>query len=369
MRMQRRFRNALWLAVLNGLAQMEFGCCQYGSPCTTAANCTDPSAPHCSIYFTDATGAANTRSYTDSTPQPTNLDVRGICVECKTDCDCGINRYCGLGEWTIPQTVSQNSGTAGASSDAGYKTIIKSIQLYGIAYLNMRIKSRCRDYSMPSGFCSVHYGTPSATIVEQKNADGSTVPILRIANSNLTTSVQGAPRTSRIAQPHLRCPRAPALPRRETKRGEDSAAAPRRAGPSPRAASISRSTQHCGERIAAPPVPAAPAGARRWAPPPHARHGELRHGEFRAAAQREMARDDARWREVERDRSRHSLAKRWRGCAAALALAAAAAAGASAAAFAAAAAAALLLPLCCCFAPAAVATAAAATATATWVLS
>jgi hypothetical protein len=163
--------------------------CQYGSPCISAANCTDPSAPHCTIFFTDATGGANTRSYTDDTPQPSNLDVRGICVECKTDCDCGINRYCGLGEWTIPATKSLNSGTAGAHTDAEYKTTMKSIELYGIAYLNMKIKSKCRDYVLPQGFCSVHYDTPSAQIVAQKKSDGSTVPILRVANSNLTISV------------------------------------------------------------------------------------------------------------------------------------------------------------------------------------
>ena len=179
------------VVLLHAAGVIDFCHCQYGSPCTTAANCTDPSAPHCSIFFTDATGGANTRSYTDATPQPTDLDVRGICVECKTDCDCGINRYCGLGEWAIPPTKSLNSGTAGAHTDADYKTIMKSIELYGVAYLNMKIKSRCRDYSLPAGFCSVHYDTPSGQIVAQKNADGSTVPILRVANSNLTVSVAG----------------------------------------------------------------------------------------------------------------------------------------------------------------------------------
>ena len=188
--MDRRCQNSAWVIVLCATAMFDVGYCQYGSPCTTAANCTDPSAPHCSIFFTDASGGANTRSYNDDTPQPSNLDVRGICVECKTDCDCGINRYCGLGEWTIPATKSLNSGTAGAHTDTDYKTIMKSIELYGIAYLNMKITSRCRDYSLPQGFCSVHYDTPSAQIVAQKNADGSTVPMLRVANSNLTISVQ-----------------------------------------------------------------------------------------------------------------------------------------------------------------------------------
>jgi hypothetical protein len=181
-----------WFVALAAMLQIDFGVCQYGAPCSSAANCTEPSAPHCYVFFVDRTGGANTRSYTDTVPQPTNLDIKGICVECKRDCDCGVNKYCGLGEWTIPRIESRNSGTAGGRSDAESKSILKSIELYGVAYLNMKIRSRCLDYSMPQGFCSVHYDTPSGEIVSQKNADGSTVPILRVANSNLTRSVEGA---------------------------------------------------------------------------------------------------------------------------------------------------------------------------------
>ncbi len=40
--------------------------------------------------------------------------VKGVCVECRNDCDCQVNQYCGVGDIKIEKFTSSNVGTAGA---------------------------------------------------------------------------------------------------------------------------------------------------------------------------------------------------------------------------------------------------------------
>lgn len=86
---------------------------QYGSTCSSSADCTDVAYPHCSIYWMDQTLGANTESYSDPAPKPSPAQVKGVCVQCRTDCDCAVNQYCGAGDISIAAEISRNSGTAG----------------------------------------------------------------------------------------------------------------------------------------------------------------------------------------------------------------------------------------------------------------
>uniref|UniRef100_A0A7S0HLX9 Cellulase n=1 Tax=Hanusia phi TaxID=3032 RepID=A0A7S0HLX9_9CRYP len=154
----------------------------YGDSCSSAADCKDARYPHCYIYWKDTTPTLNTISYTDSTPSAGNVQVKGVCVECMTDCDCPVNEYCGVGEFKIPKVTSSNAGTAGTSSNEDFSRLMKQYELYGMAFEGLNISSRCKKYDVPSSPCSVHYAdTITSTVVSEKRSDGKSVTVARVS--------------------------------------------------------------------------------------------------------------------------------------------------------------------------------------------
>merc|ERR1711966_190437 len=104
----------------------------------------------------DQTLGANTESYSDPAPKPSPAQVKGVCVQCRTDCDCAVNQYCGAGDISIAAEISRNSGTAGQTTETDYKRLMKEMELYGTAFQGLKIRSRCLDYAMPQEHCSAH---------------------------------------------------------------------------------------------------------------------------------------------------------------------------------------------------------------------
>eukprot|EP00277_Geminigera_cryophila_P045307 CAMPEP_0173069722 /NCGR_PEP_ID=MMETSP1102-20130122/8185_1 /TAXON_ID=49646 /ORGANISM="Geminigera sp., Strain Caron Lab Isolate" /LENGTH=324 /DNA_ID=CAMNT_0013937843 /DNA_START=394 /DNA_END=1368 /DNA_ORIENTATION=+ len=89
--------------------------------------------------------------------------------------------------------MSSNGGTAGQASETDYKRLMKEMELFGIAFSSLAIRSRCLDYIKPKEHCSAHVrSTLTTLVVEQKTEDGKTVGMYRAANGVLSESL--APR-------------------------------------------------------------------------------------------------------------------------------------------------------------------------------
>jgi len=83
---------------------------------------------------------------------------KGMCVECVTDCDCGVNEFCGYDfedeydkntkEWTYTYKVTIPSGNMSTNVDGGMPASVqKELELYTKQYQGLPIKSKCKKYS------------------------------------------------------------------------------------------------------------------------------------------------------------------------------------------------------------------------------
>lgn len=64
---------------------------------------------------------------------------KGICVECRTECDCDVNQYCGAStELVIPVGV-QSSNTGSGLTDYAREIMAA----YGQAFSGMKLRGKC----------------------------------------------------------------------------------------------------------------------------------------------------------------------------------------------------------------------------------
>ncbi|KAJ1482467.1 hypothetical protein T484DRAFT_1803949, partial [Baffinella frigidus] len=63
---------------------------KYGEGCASDMECesSDGKAAHCYIFVVDRTPL--------NAVEPTKPITHGKCVQCETDCDCGVNQRCGI---------------------------------------------------------------------------------------------------------------------------------------------------------------------------------------------------------------------------------------------------------------------------------
>mmetsp|Transcript_61909 Transcript_61909/g.152442 ORF Transcript_61909/g.152442 Transcript_61909/m.152442 type:complete len:623 (-) Transcript_61909:53-1921(-) len=126
----------------------------YGEACTVDADCTEGRAPLCAIYFTDTSFEKNIVSSTDVTPAAGAVrQVKGVCVECQSDCDCGVNQFCGIdadrNEPIVPWATIISTNTGNGITNAQRK----QVQLDAQSFTGMKIKSVCRNYDVPGTRC------------------------------------------------------------------------------------------------------------------------------------------------------------------------------------------------------------------------
>ena len=126
---------------------------EYGSFCNKSTMC-HGDAPFCNIFFVDTSYTNNMVSDISILPsEDIKPRVYGICVECLSDCDCGVNQYCGTDQQNpvrIPPFASENQGT-------GSNTFIKTrILAVSSSLSNLTIQSKCMDYVVPSSRCFLH---------------------------------------------------------------------------------------------------------------------------------------------------------------------------------------------------------------------
>jgi len=84
---------------------------------------------------------------------------RGVCVECMSDCDCGVNEFCGYDykdkynkdkdpQWTFEYKVTIPSGITSSNEGLGMPANVKKeIELYAKQYEGLPIRSKCKKYS------------------------------------------------------------------------------------------------------------------------------------------------------------------------------------------------------------------------------
>mmetsp|Transcript_54883 Transcript_54883/g.130305 ORF Transcript_54883/g.130305 Transcript_54883/m.130305 type:complete len:493 (-) Transcript_54883:183-1661(-) len=121
----------------------------YGTDCSKSEDCTDSGAPFCEVYFKDYSYVLNNK--VDETPGP--QQNKGYCVECKVDCDCSPNQYCGVapsdGEKLLfPVGLQSSNGGSGMSSYAQTK-----IAFYARSFGGMPLRSKCLDLAPTGGVC------------------------------------------------------------------------------------------------------------------------------------------------------------------------------------------------------------------------
>lgn len=173
--------------VLTFLCGCGLSTANYGKACSSALDCTDASAPICLIYFTDSSPLANTGSYSDPKPNPAASVQKGYCVQCKQDCDCDVNQYCGIGTLTFPSDAFiQSPGNGGNANEAARKKELKTSELYALSYSGLPMKSKCMNYNVPSSTCARVIESSDVSIVTesvQSSTSWTDRAVARVATS------------------------------------------------------------------------------------------------------------------------------------------------------------------------------------------
>jgi len=71
--------------------------------------------------------------------KPGASEKRGFCVECRTECDCDVNQYCGASTDLVIPVGVQSSNTG--SGITGYAREIMAA--YGQAFSGMKLRGKC----------------------------------------------------------------------------------------------------------------------------------------------------------------------------------------------------------------------------------
>mmetsp|Transcript_1018 Transcript_1018/g.1708 ORF Transcript_1018/g.1708 Transcript_1018/m.1708 type:complete len:438 (+) Transcript_1018:182-1495(+) len=124
---------------------------KYGEACSNDADCTDEGAPYCFVYFQDLSPIGQ-----EAVPVST-----GKCVECREDCNCGINRYCGIPDSDDGDYLTYDGGFT--SSNAGFgkwsETNVNKVAALKEAFSGMPMPSKCMKYKEGDDqdkFCIMH---------------------------------------------------------------------------------------------------------------------------------------------------------------------------------------------------------------------
>eukprot|EP00281_Chroomonas_sp_CCMP1168_P030988 CAMPEP_0206253514 /NCGR_PEP_ID=MMETSP0047_2-20121206/23191_1 /ASSEMBLY_ACC=CAM_ASM_000192 /TAXON_ID=195065 /ORGANISM="Chroomonas mesostigmatica_cf, Strain CCMP1168" /LENGTH=625 /DNA_ID=CAMNT_0053679725 /DNA_START=12 /DNA_END=1889 /DNA_ORIENTATION=- len=147
----------------------------YGERCTKTTDCSE-GARFCSFFFMDDSYERNTVSNTNLAPPNNSITQHeGVCVDCQSDCDCGVNQYCGVDPDSVIvpwATIKSNNDGNGANSFQK-----KVIEVYARSFEGMKIRSRCLDYSVPETACKEINAMDRLTFtqVREQNVKGTGV--------------------------------------------------------------------------------------------------------------------------------------------------------------------------------------------------
>ncbi|EKX32525.1 hypothetical protein GUITHDRAFT_148575 [Guillardia theta CCMP2712] len=124
----------------------------YGQLCYSAEECRSEEAPYCQYFFTDNTYKFNTQSRGWSKPaDETRPRKFGLCVQCISDCDCGVNEYCGIDNKNpvvIPYNLTSNNTGTGLTPGRKLRMMVYAKQFEGLP-----LRSKCKSYDLPKSNC------------------------------------------------------------------------------------------------------------------------------------------------------------------------------------------------------------------------
>mmetsp|Transcript_20070 Transcript_20070/g.48451 ORF Transcript_20070/g.48451 Transcript_20070/m.48451 type:complete len:381 (+) Transcript_20070:264-1406(+) len=142
------------LILVSSLSAADAQTVQYGQLCSVSADCERNNI--CSLIVTDDSYQMNH----GRAPKFEQTDLKtvrlGVCVQCEDDCDCAVNQYCSVDEEaSVPDwkgiITNDNLNPGNGLTDAS-RIKAKAIAL---AWEDIKIRSVCKDYSVPSTTCTV----------------------------------------------------------------------------------------------------------------------------------------------------------------------------------------------------------------------
>ncbi|EKX44185.1 hypothetical protein GUITHDRAFT_140016 [Guillardia theta CCMP2712] len=122
---------------------------KYGEICYSPEDCNTKEAPICQFVFADKTYMYNkANSQWNKPAEDTKPRLVGLCVECISDCDCALDKYCGVDEnhpVVMPSNLtSQNTGS-------GLTNKIKLLlEAYVRHFSKLPLRSKCKKYELPT---------------------------------------------------------------------------------------------------------------------------------------------------------------------------------------------------------------------------
>ncbi|EKX31027.1 hypothetical protein GUITHDRAFT_149541 [Guillardia theta CCMP2712] len=126
---------------------------QYGEICHSPSDCNTAEAPLCQFFFVDKTYMYNKVPDSPVSDVFTQPKLYGLCVQCISDCDCDLDKYCGVD--TSHPVVTPSNLTSNNTGSGLTRKVKLLIEAYSIHFGDLTLRSKCNRYQLPST-CSSH---------------------------------------------------------------------------------------------------------------------------------------------------------------------------------------------------------------------
>ena len=117
---------------------------EYGATCSTSLDC-GAKAPHCQTYLIDRSTLMRQQGDTSVKIDGITPKAYGFCSQCRSDCDCAPNEYCGIDSETA---LSVPSTPRLVDHDMAGEAAQKEFAAVNDAFAGMPLKGKCVPYGI-----------------------------------------------------------------------------------------------------------------------------------------------------------------------------------------------------------------------------